>query len=231
MTDRLDITAYTVENAHLPEPVRLALVTDMHNRSPQAVLTAIRMQKPDAVVIAGDQMTDTGRNGGHALAFLEEAAKAFPVFYGLGNHERYLEEEDFRRIRGTGAVLLVNDFVRFGALCIGAPAPDAEDSDENRAFLERFCREDGYRVLLSHRPEWYPAFLRELDIPLILSGHAHGGQIRLFGHPVYSPGQGLFPKYAQGMHEGRLIVSRGLGNHTIIPRIGNRPELCMVTIR
>ncbi|MGM9624932.1 MAG: metallophosphoesterase [Eubacteriales bacterium] len=231
MTDRLDITAYTVENAHLAEPVRLALVTDMHNRSPEAVLSAIRLQKPDAVVIAGDQMTDTGRNGGNALMFLEETAKAFPVFYGLGNHERFLKDEDFRRIRGTGAVLLINDSVRFGELCIGAPAPETADSDGNRAFLERFCREDGYRVLLSHRPEWYPVYLRELDIPLILSGHAHGGQIRLFGHPVYSPGQGLFPKYAQGMHEGRLIVSRGLGNHTIVPRFGNRPELCMVTIR
>ncbi|MBP3919070.1 MAG: metallophosphoesterase [Clostridia bacterium] len=231
MKKRLDLTPYTVENAHLTAPCTLALVTDMHNCKAEPVLDIIDEIHPTAIVIAGDQMSNMEHHSSHAMFFLREAAKRYPVFYGLGNHEKLLHENDLEQIRATGVTLLCSEFVHFGELCIGALEPEIGDSGENHTFLEAFCKEDGYRVLISHRPEWYRAFLWQYEIPLILSGHAHGGQIRFFGHPVYSPGQGLFPKYAQGMHEGRLIVSRGLGNHTIVPRIGNTPELCMVTIR
>ena len=61
-----------------------------------------------------------------------------------------------------------------------------------------------------------------------MSGHAHGGQWRIFGRGVYAPGQGIFPKYTSGVIDGRCVISRGLSNHTHVPRIFNPPELVMV---
>ena len=230
----LDITTYCIPAPSGVSAV-LALAADLHNCPYTELLSAIRAQTPDAVVIAGDLMEDTGRGGGRSLSFLRETAAEFPVFYGLGNHEKFLGERDFDIIRETGAHLLIDAWERFGALTIGACAPDPRGSigrvtPEHHAFWAAFSQTEGFRVLLCHRPDWYHTHIKKYDIPLVLSGHAHGGQIRLLGHPVFSPGQGLFPKYAQGIHDGRLIVSRGLGNHTIVPRFFNAPELCIIRI-
>ena len=81
-----------------------------------------------------------------------------------------------------------------------------------------------YKILLSHHPEYYTAYLQDRKINLILSGHAHGGQIRLFGHGIFAPGQGLLPKYTSGIHPN-LVISRGLSNTALVPRLFNPPEL------
>ena len=231
----LDITQYYVSAPSLSRTYRLALVTDLHNCSYRQLLRGIRAQKPDAIVIAGDLLGNLHSRGVHSLEFLCEVTLEFPVFYALGNHERLLNEEEHRVIRETGVRLLVNETAEFGELLIGGLRPDLPNQlhlidASHLEFVKAFAKMPGYRILLCHRPEWYFLGISDCDIPLVLSGHAHGGQIRLFGRPVFSPGQGLFPKYAQGMHEGRLIVSRGLGNHTICPRFFNVPELCIITV-
>ncbi|MBE6659324.1 MAG: hypothetical protein E7604_12910 [Ruminococcaceae bacterium] len=231
----LDITHYRAAAPALSRTYRLALVTDLHNCRWDQTAAAIRQERADAVVIAGDLLGNLHSRGAQSLEFLRNMTSDVPVFYGLGNHERLLKPDEHEVIRATGAQLLINEAAAFGELVIGGLRPDMEGQDENLtethlAFIRAFAEMPGYRILLCHRPEWYSRGIRDYDIPLVLSGHAHGGQIRLFGQPIFSPGQGLFPKYAQGMHEGRLIVSRGLGNHTICPRFFNAPELCMITI-
>ena len=67
-------------------------------------------------------------------------------------------------------------------------------------------------------------------IQLILAGHAHGGQMRLFGKPLFAPGQGFFPKLAGGIYEERMIVSRGLSDTAHTPRINNPMELVMIDV-
>ena len=87
---------------------------------------------------------------------------------------------------------------------------------------------DGH-ILLSHHPEYYSIIPASVD--LILSGHAHGGQIRMYNpfkrewFGLWSPGQGWWPKWTRGVYEGRLVVSAGLSNTTWIPRIGNPTEI------
>ena len=98
-------------------------------------------------------------------------------------------------------------------------------------WLDGFCRTPGYRILLCHQPEYFDRYLRDYPIDLFVAGHAHGGQWRLFGRGVFAPDQGLFPKYTSGVHEGRLVISRGLSNTvTPIPRLFNSRELVVVEV-
>jgi hypothetical protein len=97
--------------------------------------------------------------------------------------------------------------------------------------LEGFFAKDGFKILLSHHPEYYPRYLKDKNVGLIISGHAHGGQWRMFGRGVFAPGQGLFPKYTSGIHDGRLIISRGaVNNSKPIPRFFNPSEILEIQI-
>ena len=68
------------------------------------------------------------------------------------------------------------------------------------------------------------------DVTLVLSGHAHGGHWRFFGRGVYAPGQGLLPKYTSGVLDNRCVISRGVGDHTRIPRLFNPREVVIITL-
>ena len=88
-----------------------------------------------------------------------------------------------------------------------------------------------YSVLLSHRPELFETYVA-CGVDLVLSGHAHGGQIRLpIVGGIIAPDQGLFPKYDAGLFTDgntNMIVSRGLGNSIIPIHFNNCPEVILV---
>ena len=92
---------------------------------------------------------------------------------------------------------------------------------------------DNYKILLSHRPELFETYA-QYRVDLVFSGHAHGGQFRLFGVGLVAPEQGLFPKLDAGKFIEKnttMIVSRGLGNSIIPIRLNNRPELVVATLK
>ncbi len=163
------------------------------------------------------------------LDFLRSALEIAPVCYSTGNHEWYLQEEDRREIRATGAFLLENQDVEpLPGLRVGG-LPTRHDV----AWLERFCAKDGYKLLLCHHPEYYKWLIQghsERTPDLICSGHAHGGQWRFFGRGVYAPGQGFFPKYTHGLYDGVLLVSSGCANTSRFPRFGNPPEVVILQL-
>lgn len=191
------------------------------------------------------------------LPFLEACATLAPCFVSLGNHEWMLTPEDFQLLQKTGARVLDNAFALVtpgdARLVLGGLSSarvsayrrlrsEGLDWEEANAltrdlgpetpprleWLDAYCREDGYHILLCHHPEYYPRWLRGREIGLILSGHAHGGQVRLFGRGLYAPGQGLFPKLTSGVTDGRLIISRGLSNCQIVPRVFNPTEIVYI---
>jgi predicted MPP superfamily phosphohydrolase len=92
--------------------------------------------------------------------------------------------------------------------------------------MEDFAVAPGYHILLSHEPHCFSLVPSSID--LMLSGHAHGGQWRLFGRGVFAPGQGWFPRYSKGVYEGRLVVSAGLSNTTWVPRLFNPTEVVYI---
>ena len=102
------------------------------------------------------------------------------------------------------------------------------------AWMDTFEQQQGYHILLSHHPEYWEPYLMNRRIDLVLSGHAHGGQIRLFGHGLYAPGQGCWPKYTHGVHTGvfgTMIISAGLSNTGgIIPRLFNPREIIYIML-
>lgn len=105
------------------------------------------------------------------------------------------------------------------------------------AWLKEFEQQEGVKILLCHHPEYWSLrvpYLKRRRIDLVFSGHAHGGQIRLFGRSLFAPAQGFLPKYTGGVHtgpHGRLVISRGLANTApLIPRIGNPTEIVYVLL-
>ena len=102
-------------------------------------------------------------------------------------------------------------------------AVHARDHKPETGWLEAYCSTPGFHILLSHHPEYCPLIPASVD--LVLSGHAHGGQWRVFNHGVWAPGQSWWPRWTKGVYEGRLVVSAGLSNTTWIPRIWNPTEV------
>lgn len=93
-------------------------------------------------------------------------------------------------------------------------------------WLMEFAAAPGFHILLSHHPEYRRLVPKEVE--LTLSGHAHGGQWRVFGHGVFAPGQGVWPKLTKGVYDGRQVVSAGLANTAPVPRFFNPVEVVYV---
>ena len=221
------ITTYTWHTGKLTKPVRLLVVSDLHNGPYADILP--HLQDVDALLLPGDLAERHGQTFQRGIAFLQAAAKVVPTFVGIGNHEVRLKKyQDFaRQVGETGAALLFNTYVRFGELVIGCWYRPLDYNHED--MLPAFVQEDGCRVLMSHRPEDYFHDLKDKDVNLVLSGHAHGGQVRLFGRGLFAPGQGIFPRYTRGVWD-RMIISAGAGDHIHAPRINNPREILRIDL-
>jgi hypothetical protein len=136
-------------------------------------------------------------------------------------------------IQSTGAIFLYEEHTVWNGLVIGALGSGLLNPGwiPDLSMLEGFIAADGYKLLLSNHPEYFDRYLRPLAIDLTVSGHAHGGQWRVFGRGVYAPDQGLFPKYTGGLHENRLVISRGVANTVpFVPRFFNPCEVVTVEV-
>lgn len=245
-------TQVTVASGALPEAFegfKIAHVSDLHNavfgRKNEKLLSLIRAAKPDIIAITGDLIDSRHTDIDSALAFVEAAAEIAPVYYVTGNHESRLDFDEIEpRLIAAGARVLRNeaeDIGRGGERIRLAGIDDPSfirtgGTAEERAAAELEQLGDGggtFTVLLAHRPELVEVYA-EYGAGLVLSGHAHGGQVRLpLLGGLYAPGQGLLPEYDSGLYslgETQMVVSRGLGNSVAPLRVNNRPELVIVTL-
>ena len=131
---------------------------------------------------------------------------------------------DYRHFRATQDSL--ERYPRKDTISGLGGAVTASQHKPETAWLDDFATQPGLKVCMSHHPEYFPLIPRVVD--LMLSGHAHGGQWRFFGHGVWSPGQGLWPKWTKGVYEGRLVISAGLSNTASVPRLFNSCEVVYV---
>ncbi len=166
----------------------------------------------------------------NAFDFLNQATKIAPVYYALGNHERGMTDEMRYNIKSTNTILLEDEWIKYKEIEIGGITSRYRDELK----VDWIGKSDAYRIMICHNPEFANLVSESGDADLILSGHAHGGQIRISNRGLFAPGQGLFPKLTSGVYDvdnAKLVVSRGLANTaTLIPRIGNKKEVIILYV-
>lgn len=252
----IDITKYNLKYDKADEPIRIVQLSDLHSKPFKKVLKKIDEIKPDIICITGDYINDREKNKKKMLKYAKALVARAKVYYITGNHERRLKNFDelMDELAEVGFIVLLN---RVSVYNDKAFEIDFLGLDENQAnfddykarkkgtfeykdmspYFKQLDEFNGYKIVLSHFPENFEGVKEmnysQYDFDLQLSGHAHGGQFCLpFIGPVYSPGQGLKPKYAKGTFGNRpkLIVSRGLGNAEFPFRLFNHPEINVINI-
>lgn len=238
------------------------LLADLHNKEygdgNEELIRAVKAQQPDAVLIAGDMLV------GHTLySFLPAQQlvlalqqQAAPVFYGNGNHESRMRvqreiygnryEEYMEPLKRAGVRVLCNEGVSFERqgcrvwihgfeLDLSYYGKFGEQPLQTETLIQALGepKPEGYHILLAHNPVYFPQYAG-WGADLTLSGHLHGGVVRLplLGGMI-TPQARLFPKYDRGLFwrgEKALIVSPGLGTHTVNIRIFNPAELIVIRL-
>lgn len=259
--NRFVIRDYTIYSPKINKEVNIALLSDLHNKEygkdNYKLIEAIRDMDPDMVLCAGDMLTaKPGLTTDMALQ-LFGYLKDYPVFYGIGNHEyrmkiyrdTYLDmyDEYVTALKKLGVNVLENESIEDEELGIRIQGIMID-----REYYKRFGRRSMepqyireivgkseidsnglYNIMLAHNPDYFEAYA-EAGGDLILSGHVHGGVVRLpLLGGVISPRLSIFPKYDGGLYNHgthTMILSRGLGSHTIPVRMFNPGELVHIKL-
>ncbi len=250
----LTVRAYEVPTEKVTEKIRIVLLTDLHSTvhggGQSKLIAKIREQAPDLILLSGDIADDETPIEGTKL-LLTVIGREYPCFYVTGNHEFWSGEvesikELFRSygvtvLEGTGETVEVNGQK---VLVCGVDDPNSFETffgqtvspgwADQLAGCEALLDGETFSVLLSHRPERVEDY-EVSGFDLVVSGHAHGGQVRIPGllNGLLAPHQGFFPKYAGGQyHLGgtELVVSRGLSINPRLPRVFNPPEVVVIDI-
>lgn len=231
---------------------KIVQISDLHDaqigENNEKLIAMTAEAEPDCIVLTGDFVDSSRFHPERSLSVAEALVKIAPVYYVSGNHEAILPDEDYQALtdglRGLGVCVLEDESAELtrdgqsirliGLTDIGFhPGTLEEKKDALRTALSALLPEDEFSVTLAHRPELMDVYT-ECGAPLVLSGHAHGGQIRLPGiGGLIAPGQGLFPKYTEGKYEENgttLVVSRGIGNSVLPLRVNDRPQIVVVQL-
>ncbi len=254
----LDVTHYTVPSSRLPKAFdawKIAHISDLHNTEIPSVrhqlMDALAVETPDVIVITGDLIDSRHTNADLAMKTVRRICEIAPVYYVAGNHEARMQNKLpiwEAQLTAMGVQILKDRAVSLEkdgealSLCgvydpafvLGSGSHTKEAYEKiMEKKLQRLLPKEGYRILLCHRPGPFTTFC-ESGVDLVLSGHAHGGLIRLPGNRgVIAPQEGFFPKYTEGVFtqdHTSMVVSRGIGNGLLPLRFHNAPELVIVTL-
>lgn len=241
--------------------VKLALMADLHGlvfgEENSLLLGAVEHEQPDAVLVAGDMLLRMEEDScERARRLLQALAGRYPVFYGMGNHESKMActelwEQEYanyeRGLEADGVHVLHNsrrrvqlggtDFLIHGLELPleyyrkpGTPKLSVEKLEHMIGLPAKDC----FNILIAHNPRFGNTYF-SWGAELTVSGHYHGGLVRFTEHVgLCSPQYRVFPPYCCGdFHRGggHMIVSAGLGEHTIPLRIHNPRELILITIK
>lgn len=257
--NRFVTVTYEILSNKVTKPCRLVLLSDLHNKSfgkeHKRLIKRIDDIAPDAVLVAGDMLTASkGHPFDRAISLMRQLADRYRIYYGMGNHEYRLKlypedygtmyEDYVAELSKLGIEPLINENTYLPEYNIAVCGSQIDkryygrlqkypmDADYLPGLLGE-PREDACQILIAHTPQYFEEYAA-WGADVVVSGHVHGGIVRLPAlGGVLSPNMTLFPKYDGGRFErGRttMILSRGLGTHTLPIRVFNPGELVVIEL-
>ena len=227
-----------------------------HNN--QELLAAVNQAEPDVILVAGDMITFGQKDMSgcdNAINFLTALSRKYPVYLGNGNHECKLEEyaddvgEQYlqyaKKLETAGVRILRNESVSVAGMNICVTGLEMDHFFYRRFYKHKMkddylsntigqAKKDNFQILIAHNPMYFEEYA-SWGADLTVSGHVHGGIIKLpFLGGVISPALIFFPKYDGGRYdnEGKtLILSRGLGTHSVPIRLFNPGEIVLIDLK
>lgn len=254
---RISFSNYQIKDRRIKKPARVVMVADLHNSQYSegngALLKSIELINPDFVLVAGDMIV--GKEGEPidvGADFLCALGEKYPVYVGKGNHELKISlygkygdmwEQLYERTKDH-VTWLINENIYLPEYNVTLYGLDMKAEYYRRgrklymddSYLEKeISRPDAhtYNILIGHNPEYFEEYAR-WGADLTVSGHVHGGLIILpYLGGFISPMVRFFPKYYKGLYENggkKMIVSAGLGLHTLRIRVNNEPDLVTINL-
>jgi len=253
----IKVSKYEIKSDKIPKEFKnfkIVHLSDFHSygikKDNNKLLEKINDEHPNIIVMTGDMVNKYDRNFEKFLNLAEALSKKHEIYYIVGNHEVRLRKDDFsfiiQNLKKFGIKILSDEKITIIRKkdCINIYGIDipltyykiinkpANVEEIINAVLNK-CNEKEYNILLAHNPLYFEEYSKQ-NIDLTLSGHVHGGMIRLpFIGAILSPERKFFPKYSSGVYEinnKKLLVSRGLGHSKPGMRLFNKREIVSITL-
>jgi predicted MPP superfamily phosphohydrolase len=253
----VEVSKYEIKSNKIPKKFnkyKIIQLSDFHSygfeRDNLKLLQKIYEEEPDIIVITGDMVNKYDINFEKFLKMAETLSRKYKIYYIVGNHEIRLKEEDLEyilnKLKEFGIKILMDEKITIARKSdhiniYGLHIPLSYYKIINRpdnvgeviSKVLKMCREEEFNILLAHNPLFFEEY-SNYNVDLTLSGHVHGGMIRLpFLGAILSPERKFFPKYSGGIYETNnknLIVSRGLGHSKRGIRLFNKRDLVSITL-
>lgn len=262
---RLKIENYTIRSARLPDAFngwKIVFLSDLHavsyGEKNDKLIEKIDQINPDMILVGGDMVVGKkGQTTEVACDLISRLAVRYPVVCANGNHEYRMKiyrnlygiryDCYVSKLREAGVDYLENDSIRVhhggeSIIITGLQiarryyrrGPKTEMRPQYLNKILGTKDKEAFQILLAHNPLYFPEYAL-WGADLVLSGHNHGGLVRLpLLGGVISPQMILFPEYDAGYYrimDSQMIISRGLGTHTFPIRVFNRPEISVIHLQ
>ena len=249
--NNLTFTNYTIKSNKVNDNINVIIISDLHENifgeDNTDLIKNIEKQSPDIILVAGDMTNEDSTDIKLVTNLMKCLSEIAPVFYSLGNTEydniKKFNSDIIEQLEDINVTVLNNEYkdvkinnitIRIGGMY------DYAFGVENKKvynFLCDFKDTKSYKIMMAHRPD---SFIfgdasEVWDIDLVVSGHTHGGQVRLpFMGGLYVGDQGYFPMYDKGLfdlNKIKILITSGLGSgKQKIPRFNNVPEVVNLKI-
>lgn len=253
----IKVSKYKIKSDKIPKEFnkfKIIHLSDFHSYGLKnyniRLIERINNENPNIIVMTGDMVNKYDKNFEKFFDLAETLSKKYEIYYILGNHEMRLREDDLKLILeklskfgikilndNKATIIREKDHINIYGLDIPLSyykiINKASSIDEVINVVLNKCNKKEYNILLAHNPLNFDKYAKN-NVDLTLSGHVHGGMIRLpFIGALLSPERKFFPKYNGGVYDvnnKKLIVSRGIGHSKPGIRLFNRPEIVSITL-
>ena len=249
--NNLTFTNYTINSNKVNDNINVTIISDLHENifgeDNTDLIKKIEKQSPDIILVAGDMTNEDSTDIKLVTNLMKRLSEIAPVFYSLGNTEydniTKFNSDIIEQLENVNVTVLDKEYedikiknttIRVGGMYEYAFALNGNSTYK---FLCDFQDTESYKIMMAHRPD---SFIfgdasEVWDIDLVVSGHTHGGQVRLpFMGGLYVGDQGYFPMYDKGLfdlNKIKILITSGLGSgHQKIPRFNNVPEVVNLKI-